>query len=627
MKRFGKKIIDFTKIFLIFGLLFSNLSSLEVVFAYEGEDEVAISENVLVSEEENKEEETLLEDVDSLDEAVVEDTDTNEDVVGNNVDEENKEEILVREANIEEENKEENVEKTDVEVEENIEKTEENNQENVVSDENNTDETIQDENTEANVVDYTSLLNDSAALLGLDGVYLFNGEKLYVLVGVNEDEVSNIVSNAFSDASVSVVEDTVTISNNGEEVNYQVVVYNEEYLSNLMKVAIGNGTSSEDDDINGDGVVDVYDAATLRLILDLGFGSEVVKQDVSISSKLDGDTESLTVGDTFTVKYIMTLSDYGVDGITGLINYNKDLLRLDKVDVKNFADGSDYDGKFLYFGDYIMGEEVVTTDEDGNEMVTYEPIDYIIVEMTFTAINSGSDKVSVSDIGYFNGSIYYSGNDVLSKDVVVVSNDNTISSLVISGTSIPIDRLTDVYTVTVPNNVTEFSLDYVLADSNARVTSIVAPEQLAVGENTVTITVMAENGEERTYTITVVREDEEAQEEEEETTNLVNYENNDTYNDYTEGNDTKVVDKNKKDDKKEEDKDSGKLTRAIIIILILLAIAGLIYLIFKDDDEETKQVNKDINKLKKEELSDSGTKKVNNSKKPNNSKKTNKKER
>ena len=515
MKRFGKKIIDFTKVFLVFGLLFSNLSSLKVVFAYEGEDEVAISENILVSEEENKEEETLVEDVDSLDEAVVEDTNNNEDVVENNVEEnkeeilvdseeENTEEVLVREANIEEENKEENVEKTDAEVEE----TEENNQENVVLDENNTDETIQDENTEANVVDYTSLLNDSAALLGLDGVYLFNGEKLYVLVGVNEDEVSDIVSNAFNDASVSVVEDTVTISNNEEEVNYQVVVYNEEYLSNLMKVAIGNGTSSEDDDINGDGVVDVYDAATLRLILDLGFGCEVIKQDVSISSKLDGETESLTVGDTFTVKYIMTLSDYGVDGITGLINYNKDLLRLDKVDVKNFADGSDYDGKFLYFGDYIMGEEVVTTDEDGNEVVTYEPIDYIIVEMTFTAINSGSDKVSVSDIGYFNGSIYYSGNDILSKDVIVVSNDNTISSLVISGVDIPIDRLTDVYTVTVPNDVTEFSLDYVLADSNARVTSIVAPEELAVGENTVTITVMAEDGSERTYSITVIREEE-----------------------------------------------------------------------------------------------------------------------
>ena len=51
-------------------------------------------------------------------------------------------------------------------------------------------------------------------------------------------------------------------------------------------------------------------------------------------------------------------------------------------------------------------------------------------------------------------------------------------------------------------------------------------------------------------------------------------------------------------------------------------------MIFKDDDEETKQVNRDINKLKKEELSDSNSKKVNNTnKKPNNNKKTNKKER
>ena len=460
------------------------------------------------------------------------------------------------------------------------------------------------------------MLNGSAEGLGLSGIYKFvdkDSEKvLYVIVGVNESEVEEIVNNAFSEAVTSIVEDSVTVTVNEAEATYRVVVYNNEYLDNLMKVVVGNGEATDDDDINGDGTVDAFDAATLRLMIGEGFDSEVVKQTVSIDAKLNGETSSLTVGDTFTVQYILTLSDYAVDGVTGLINYNKDLLRLDKVDVKNFVDGTECNGKFLYFGDYIIGEEVVTIDDDGNEVVSYSPKDYIIVEMAFTAISGGSDTVSVSDIGYFNGSIYYEGNETLSKDVTVISNNNTLSSLTIGGVNVPIDELTNVYTITVPNDVTAVDLSYVLSDPAARVTSIVAPEELAVGENTVTITVVAENGEERTYSITVIREGEE-EEETEIVTNPVSYDDN-TYNDddskeevITDGVETK----------KDENKDEGKLSRVIIIILILLAIAGLIYLIFKDDDEETKKVNRDINKLKKEDLGESKSNKSNNSKKTN----------
>lgn len=590
MKKIGKKLCNFTKVFLVFCLLFSNLSSLKIVFAYDGTDEIVpeasseekeeiISEDVLNEYEDEEEEETILEDIQEEEETLEEETD--EENVGAVVDDEEEEETPTIATG---------------------EGTNENEQEEVP-------------NEEQIIEDYTDTLNNSAEGLGLSGKYLFADKegaekKLYVVIGVNESEVQNIVNNAYDEALVSVVEDTVTITTDNDEVTYMVIVYNNDYLDRLMKVAIGDGEATLDDDINGDSSVDVYDAATLRLILSDGFGSEVVKQSVKIDAKLDGKTDALTVGDTFKVIYIMTLADYGVDGITGLINYNKDMLTLDKVDVKNFVDGSDYDGKFLYFGDYIMGEEVVTTDSDGNEVITYLPTDYIIVEMTFTAISGGSDKVSVSDIGYFNGSIYYEGNDTLSKDITVISNNNMLSSLTIGGVSVPIDGLTDVYTITVPNAVTKIDLSYVLADPSASVTSIVAPEELAVGENTVKITVVAENGEERTYTITVIREGEE--EEESEVVNPVNYEDTTTYG--ADGNDKETVSV----DTEEVNKDESKLSRVIIIILILLAIAGLIYLIFKDDDdEETKKANRDINKFKKEDFSDRKTTKTNNNKKTN----------
>ena len=599
MKKLGKKLCNFTKVFLVFCLLFSNLSSLKVVFAYEGEEEPSMVEK---NEEEN--EEKLEED--------------NKETIEENKEEEkeDEEEILEEKSEVPgEENLEE--EETELEEEEEKEETEE------TTEEGYQEETL-DEPTEGEIpeeestveYDFTLALNASAENLGLSGTYKFadkDSEKvLYVIVGVNESEVEEIVNNAFPEAVSSVVEDSVTVTVGESEATYRVVVYNNEYLDNLMNVVVGNGEATDDDDVNGDGTVDVYDAATLRLMVSDGFGSEVVKQAVSIDAKLNGETNSLTVGDTFTVQYVLSLADYAVDGVTGLINYNKDLLSLDKVDVKNFVDGTEYNGKFLYFGDYIMGEEVITIDDDGNEVISYSPRDYIIVEMTFTAISGGSDTISVSDIGYFNGNIYYEGNETLSKDVTVISNNNKLSSLTIGGVNVPIDELTNVYTITVPNDVTAVDLSYVLSDPSARVTSIVAPEELAVGENTVTITVVAENGEERTYSITVVREGEE--EEEETVVEPVSYEDN-TYNE--DDNNKEEITTDDVEEKKEEEKDEGKLSRVIIIILILLAIAGLIYLIFKDDDEETKKVNRDINKFKKEDLGESKPNKNNNSKKTN----------
>ena len=626
MKKLGKKLCNFTKVFLVFCLLFSNLSSLKVVFAYEGEDIPETKEEELV---ETPSEETTLEEEKEDEYAVEEEKQDDEEVLENKIDEENKEE------NLEEESEEEI-------LEEEKEETEENKEENLdaedTTDDSSTDTSVSESSSETSeetpaegetapeegseeAIDFTSSLNDSAEGLGFAGNYLFtdkDGEdrKLYVVLGVNETELESIVSNAYDDGTVSVSEDIVTVSTNGESATYQVVVYDNDYLDRLMKVAIGNGESNEDDDINGDGVVDAYDAATLRLILQYGFGSEVFNEDVKIDAKLEGNTESLTVGDTFTIRYIMTLADYGVNGITGLINYNKDMLSLDKVDVKNFADGSDYNGKFLYFGDYIMGDEVVTVDEEtGEEIVTYSPKDYIIVEMTFTAIAGGSDAVTVSDIGYFNDVVYYSGNETISKDVTVVSNDNTLSSLTIGGVSVPIDGLTDFYTITVPNDVTSVDLSYVLSDVSASVTSIVAPEELAIGENTVTITVVAENGEERTYTITVVREGEE-EEEETEVVNAVSYEDTTTYEEDNTNKEEITTGDDIEEKEETETKDESKLSRVIIIILILLAIAGLIYLIFKDDDDdETKKVNRDINKFKKEDLDTGKPNKNNNHKK------------
>ena len=635
MKKIGKKLSYFTKVFLVLGLLFSNLSSLKVVFAYEGENETTGYEETLEDNVENALDEQLVNENTTSEEENVSDV--------SNGETEDKETELV-----EDETTDEN---TDLEV-----TNEGNTTQDVVGEETvvdntsgdgNEDETAsnQDETTSeggeqvvtddtqedsATVThDYTKELNDSAVSLNLEGTYLFKDsdtdKKVYVIEGVNDTEINDIVSNASEDYSVEIVENEIVLKDGDNTVTYQVVVYNDELLNDLIK-AIVNDEELEDGDVNNDKTIDKYDAVLLKQILKYGFGNDVVNQAITIDSKFDGDASNISVGDSFTVQYVLTLSEYAVDGITGLVNYNKDMLSLDKLEVRNFETGDNNDGKFLYFGDYLRGTEVVTKDEDGNELVSYSPTDYVVVIMTFTALEAGNDTISVDDIGYFYEGIYYEGNSSPSIDVSVVSSNNSLSSLSVAGNEITLNDETTEYSLTVANDVTTVDLEYVLASDSAHVYSIAAPEELAVGENVITIVVEAENGDKKTYTITVTRE--EATNTQEETTenvvSPVNYQE-DT-NNYVDDSDDKKeeinVDKTEDDDKKTEDKeetkDESKLSRIIIIILILLAIAGLIYLIFKDDDdEETKKANKEVDKLRKEQIREVNSKKVDNNKKTN----------
>ena len=624
MKKIKNKLSYLTKVFLVFGLLFSNLSSLKVVFAYEGEEETVISEKQEeVIEEENTDSE-------------VSEKENNDELVEENTDSELLEEDNKNEEEVLEEEKETSVEENLEEENTTEEKEEETNEDNTTDDEetlgeeatqseetNEGEEPVSEEETVEH--DYTKELNESAKTVELDYFYLFTEGKVYVVEEIYDNEIDDIVNNAFENVTYEINDNKLVLTDGDKTITYETVIYNEEYVNELMKKAVGNGDTTSDDDINGDGTVDAYDVASLKQILRYGFGNDVVKQQITIDSKFDGDTSNLKVGDTFTVQYVLTLSEYSVDGITGHIKYNKDMLNLDKVEVRNFDSGEEYDGKFLYFGDELRGTEKVIIDEEGNELTTYEPTDYVVVVMTFTAKAGGNDTISIDDIGYFYDGLYYEGNTSGNIEVNVISSNNRLSSVNVAGQEITIDELTDVYSITVGNDVTNVDLSYVLADQSSSITSIVAPEELAVGENVITITVVSLDGEERTYTINVTREEEPAKEETtEEVVAPVNYQ--DAYNDYDDNKeeDKEVVEKEdkKEDKKKEETKDESKLSKVIIIILILLAIAGLIYLIFKDeDDEETKKANKEVNKLKKEELKEV------NSKKEVNNKKTKKKER
>ena len=184
--------------------------------------------------------------------------------------------------------------------------------------------------------------------------------------------------------------------------------------------------------------------------------------------------------------------------------------------------------------------------------------------------------------------------------IINASDDNTLSSLTVAGQKIELkDGILD-YEITVSSDVTSINVEAITNNIGAIIFSTTVPEELKVGENEITIVVMAENGDELIYKVKVIREEEKS----ENPTNM-NYVQNQVVND----DNTEVTDDSKdeivvnededKDDEIVSDEEDSELSRIIIIILILLVIAGLIYLIFKDeDDDETKKANKELNKVK-----------------------------
>ena len=130
--------------------------------------------------------------------------------------------------------------------------------------------------------------------------------------------------------------------------------------------------------------------------------------------------------------------------------------------------------------------------------------------------------------------------------VYYYSSNNYLSSLEVEGYEIEFNKYTEEYRITVKNDVTSLDIRALAEDSRSRV-EITGNNDFKEGENVVTITVTAENGNSREYSLVVVREEKKAVATQE---------------------------------------SSNTAEKIVIIVLIILVVLGLLYLIFKKDDEE-----------------------------------------
>lgn len=121
------------------------------------------------------------------------------------------------------------------------------------------------------------------------------------------------------------------------------------------------------------------------------------------------------------------------------------------------------------------------------------------------SLNPGSNIVTIRVVAEDGTQLVYAINLVRAE---IYSGDNYLKSLAVIDYYIPFDRNTFSYTIQVGKDVNKVNLVYECSDEKATVT-IEGNEELVFGKNTVLIVVTAENGSERVYRISVMKEIEE----------------------------------------------------------------------------------------------------------------------
>lgn len=137
-----------------------------------------------------------------------------------------------------------------------------------------------------------------------------------------------------------------------------------------------------------------------------------------------------------------------------------------------------------------------------------ELVDFGGASATVT-VNNTAQQPTDTNTGNNTGSNTDGTTDGSSTAQTTQSSDNTLKSIVLSNGSLSpaFSPKTKNYTATVDNSVTSLSISATPTDQKAKVTSVSGNDNLQVGENTITITVKAENGVTAKYTIVVTRRD------------------------------------------------------------------------------------------------------------------------
>ena len=267
----------------------------------------------------------------------------------------------------------------------------------------------------------------------------------------------------------------------------------EGYLNEEMIPTMDLYPTSHETEVEGEYEEDPFGTITFEDIMTInGYlnNSEKERENTDLSLVFGSDTEDLYVGDTFRASLVVNstdLEDY-INGIDGLITYSDNLKLMNVLFNENLIGTYNEDGRFVGAGTELT---------NGTTVITFE----------FMAINDGEGTVTL------NGSV---ANDMIinefeevsiSVNITRKSSINNLYSLNASvGTfDIVFDKDITVYTLTVPYDTKEVILSGSLEDTLSTVDGLYKYE-LSEDKTTAIITVTAEDGSTKVYTVYIIKE-------------------------------------------------------------------------------------------------------------------------
>ncbi len=341
---------------------------------------------------------------------------------------------------------------------------------------------------------------------------------------------------------------------------------------------------NETNDINNDNKLDINDVTNAIYIEE----TDKLENDNELSDTLTGELSKndsdVYLNDEVNVDfYIEGFKNDTVNGIEGNIEYNKDKLVLLGIDDSNTIikyGGINKKDKFIYILDnYNVPEKVLSFKfKTINTGIGIVSINNLIISSNGLEFIQNNDKINLSmminnypkETSIINNfednsikpqSIVLNNKRINNKQInnihkayaisdtgkkisishIKLSNDNFIKQLIIKNHKINFSKDKLEYNIKVDGNTNKLDIQVILNDNKA-IYEIIGNKDFKAGENKVYIAVTAEDGKIRNYIINVK--------------------------------------KSKKQDYKRNS------SRNVIIVLLILIVIGLIYIIFKEDEEE-----------------------------------------
>lgn len=231
------------------------------------------------------------------------------------------------------------------------------------------------------------------------------------------------------------------------------------------------------------------------LILCFALMIPITASAASASASLTGPG-TVRAGDTITLSF--NLNGSGIFGASGTLSYDSSQVTLTGTTQKI---GSPWAVEF-YGNNFVACDNNLSNPINSNKTL-------FTVTFKVKSVAAGTNiKISYTDVNASGGSADINvGKVTYSKTVAApLATDNNLASLTVSNADISpaFSTNTTSYTASVPFDVSKLNITAKAADSKAKV-AINNPNLTPNGTTNVTVTVTAENGAKKTYTISVKR--------------------------------------------------------------------------------------------------------------------------